>query len=212
MRGSRSDWLGAVIARSPCDEAIHSFFTRRDGLLRFARNDNAAGWWSEAIPINATRVPMGIASLHPSYESRIRLRTLAARCARSFARKPCPRKQRARGRPGARCTRGLAGMMHNKMRPRAYRFSGEHTGLPHAMALRLIRVRPGDRLSCHHHLQQLAPSHDLTPAPGRQAHTTSPYAHAALVSRSLRVHRSLSLVCDDGQRPSGGTGWRESYV
>src|SRR3981189_2239343 len=24
------------------------------------------------------------------------------------------------------------------------------------------------------------------------------------------VHRSLPLVCDDGQRPSGGTGWRES--
>ena len=28
----------------------------------------------------------------------------------------------------------------------------------------------------------------------------------------LRVHRSLSLICDDGLRPSGGTGWRESYV
>ncbi len=31
--------LTPVIARSPCDEAIHSFFARRDGLLRFARND-----------------------------------------------------------------------------------------------------------------------------------------------------------------------------
>ncbi|MDO9565084.1 MAG: hypothetical protein Q7J60_25980, partial [Bradyrhizobium sp.] len=28
-----------VIARSPCDEAIHSFFARMDGLLRCARND-----------------------------------------------------------------------------------------------------------------------------------------------------------------------------
>jgi hypothetical protein len=28
-----------VIARSPCDEAIHSSFARHDGLLRFARND-----------------------------------------------------------------------------------------------------------------------------------------------------------------------------
>src|SRR5882757_9850203 len=26
------------------------------------------------------------------------------------------------------------------------------------------------------------------------------------------VHRSLSLVCDDGQRPSGGTGWRELWI
>src|SRR4029079_11572078 len=31
--------LPAVIARSPCDEAIHSFFMLHDGLLRFARND-----------------------------------------------------------------------------------------------------------------------------------------------------------------------------
>src|ERR1700675_226807 len=77
----------------------------------------------------------------------------------------------------------------------------KHSGLPRAIALRLIRRRPGDRLSCHHHLQKLSPSHDLTPAPGRQAHTTSPYASAALVSRSLRVHRSLPLVCDDGLRP-----------
>jgi len=30
----------SVIARSTCDEAIHSFFLRRDGLLRFARNDD----------------------------------------------------------------------------------------------------------------------------------------------------------------------------
>jgi hypothetical protein len=64
----------------------------------------------------------------------------------------------------------------------ATRFARKHTGLaeasglPCAMALRLIRVRPGDRLSCHHHLQKLSPSHDLTPAPGRQAHTISPYA------------------------------------
>jgi hypothetical protein len=29
----------AVIARSACDEAIHTFFAWRDGLLRFARND-----------------------------------------------------------------------------------------------------------------------------------------------------------------------------
>jgi hypothetical protein len=52
--------------------------------------------------------------------------------------------------------------------PRAYRFSWQHAGLPDATALRLIRVRPGDRLSCHHHRQRLSPRHDLTPAPGRQ--------------------------------------------
>ena len=44
-------------------------------------------------------------------------------------------------------------------------------------------------------------AHDLTPAPGRRTQTISPYATAALVSRSLRVHRSLPHVRDDGQRP-----------
>src|ERR1700712_4128866 len=67
----------------------------------------------------------------------------------------------------------------------------EASGLPCAMALRLIRVRPGDRLSCHHPRARLLPRRELTPAPGRQAHTTSPYAFATLVNRSISVHRSL---------------------
>ncbi len=44
--------------------------------------------------------------------------------------------------------------------------------------------------------------HHLTPAPRRQDHTTSPYAWAAHVSRSSRVHRISPHVRDDGQRPS----------
>ncbi len=36
---SRIQNYRGVIARSPCDEAIHSFFARHNGLLRFARND-----------------------------------------------------------------------------------------------------------------------------------------------------------------------------
>src|SRR4051812_37729258 len=42
MAGS-SELLLFVIARSPCDEAIHSFFAGRDGLLRCARNDEFNG-------------------------------------------------------------------------------------------------------------------------------------------------------------------------
>ena len=45
-------------------------------------------------------------------------------------------------------------------------------------------------------------SQNLTPAPRRQDHTTSPYARATLVSRSSRVHRISPRVRDDGQRPS----------
>ena len=81
--------------------------------------------------------------------------------------------------------------------PRAYRFSGEHTGLPHAMALRLIRVRPGDRLSCHHRREKRLLLTSLTPAPGRQAHTTSPYAMATLVfvtSASTASHRTFVTI------------------
>ena len=38
-RRRRARSPSAVIARSSCDEAIHSFFSPHDGLLRFARND-----------------------------------------------------------------------------------------------------------------------------------------------------------------------------
>ena len=38
-----------------CDEAIHSFFTRRDGLLRFARNDDAT-----SSAHHAARLPRAI--------------------------------------------------------------------------------------------------------------------------------------------------------
>src|SRR5258707_11020311 len=41
-----------------------------------------------------------------------------------------PKNQRAQGRPGARCTRGLAGVLQKICCPRAYRFSGEHPAFP----------------------------------------------------------------------------------
>jgi len=45
---------------------------------------------------------------------------------------------------------------------------------------------------------------NLTPASGRQDHTTSPSAEASLVLRHCRVHRIPPNVRDDGQRPSLG--------
>ena len=50
--------------------------------------------------------------------------------------------------------------------------------------------------------KQLSPPTDLTPAPRRQNHTTSPYASATLVSYGIGVHRICPRVSDDGQRPS----------
>src|SRR6266851_2842978 len=71
-------------------------------------------------------------------------------------------------------------------------------------------------------------SANLTPASGRQDHTTSPYAATSLVrslgdrsqvfstcpaipsrAKRCRVHRIPPRVRDDGQRPSCGVGWRE---
>ena len=72
------------------------------------------------------------------------------------------------------------------------------------------------------------PSANLTPASGRQDHTTSPYAaivsrpravdrsriqrtHPAIPSRAkrCRVHRIPPRVRDDRDTPLCGTGWRE---
>ena len=61
-----------------------------------------------------------------------------------------------------------------------------HTGLPRAMALRLIRDRPGDPAFCDTiALGQRWPPSNLTPASGRRTQTISPYARTTLVSRCL---------------------------
>src|SRR3954471_17264325 len=70
----------------------------------------------------------------------------------------------------------------------------EASGLPCAMALRLIRDRPGDRLCCHHRRWKLSLTSDLTPAPGRRTLTISPYANATLVSRDLASIASRRTV------------------
>jgi hypothetical protein len=62
-------------------------------------------------------------------------------------------------------------------------------GLPRAMVLTAyIALSPVTGLSCHRRPRKL-PSANLTPASGRQDHTTSPSAPATLVLRRCRVHR-----------------------
>ena len=55
------------------------------------------------------------------------------------------------------------------------------------------------------------PLANLTPAPGRRTRTISPYASAAFVFAALASTAPRPNVCDDGLRPSDGTGWQESY-
>ena len=119
-----------------------------------------------------------------------------------------PPSVRAQGRPGARRTRGL---VCNADRECAH----EHTGSAEASrpslrngftAYFVLFPENGSFASvARTTLSHLA---DLTPAPRRQNHTTSPYASATLVSRGLGVHRISPRVSDDGQRPSsrGETG------
>jgi hypothetical protein len=103
-----------------------------------------------------------------------------------FCYQPCPRNQRAQGRPGARCTRGLAGCCKRNMLPTSIQVQRRASGLPCAMALRLIRDRPGDPAFCDTIAlgQRWLPS-NLTPASGRRTQTISPYAKITLVSRDL---------------------------
>src|ERR1700712_6075289 len=62
-------------------------------------------------------------------------------------------------------------------------------------------LSPVTGLFCHRRLRKL-PSANLTPASGRQDHTTSPSASAPFVAQCIRVHRIPLRVDDVGQRPS----------
>jgi hypothetical protein len=125
---------------------------------------------------------------------------LAARSARSFAGNPCPRKQRAQGRPDARCTRGLMCVSANKNLHMSIQVQLATPGLPCAMALRLIRGRPGDRLSCHRHPADCSAKLDASTG------TSGPHdftvRNSSVRLRCSRVHRISPHVRDDRERPS----------
>src|SRR5436190_22702165 len=141
---------------------------------------------------------VSLRSIHPSYETRFR--DLAAHCVRGLHLGCPPREERAQGRPGACCTRGLACDLRKQNCTRAYRAAGAfrpslRNGFTAYSALSPVNgsfatVAGG-----------IPPAY-LTPAPRRQDHTTSPYAQATHVSCSSRVHRISPHVRDDGQRPS----------
>jgi hypothetical protein len=97
----------------------------------------------------------------------------------SFARSLSPRKQRAQGMPGARCTRGLVCKMHKGKRTRAYRFSGGNPAFPARWFYGLFRALPGDRAFLPPSPPRSLLLENLTPASGRQDHTTSPSASSA---------------------------------
>src|SRR5947208_9218092 len=88
--------------------------------------------------------------------------------------------------PGARCARSLVCKKQTHERSH-HGHTGNHPAFPAQWFYGLLRALPGDQ-AC------LTPSSalliaDLTPASGRQNHTTSPSASAQFVKRTDRVHR-----------------------
>jgi hypothetical protein len=112
----------------------------------------------------------------------------------------CPRKKRAQGRPDARCTRGLMCVSANKNLHMSIQVQLATPGLPCAMALRLIRGRPGDRLSCHRHPADCSAKLDASTG------TSGPHdftvRNSSVRLRCSRVHRISPHVRDDRERPS----------
>ncbi len=137
------------------------------------------------------------------------LRDLAARFARVLLSALALRNQRAQGRPGARCTRGPV-CNCTRSAHTSIQVQRRASGLPCAMALRLIRDLPGEPSSV-----ATVASAELLLRTWRQLRAPEPHDFAVRSSyarqkRSIRVHRILLRVRDDRERPSVGTG-REGY-
>src|SRR5882672_5728157 len=105
--------------------------------------------------------------------------------------------------PDARCTRDLVCNVHKKVRTRAYRAAENirHSLRNGFTAYFVLSPENGSFASV---VSGIAPT-NLTPAPRRQDHTTSPYASCAFVLRTSRPPQPVPR-CDDGQRPSEQDG------
>jgi hypothetical protein len=77
----------------------------------------------------------------------------------------------------------------------------ESPGIPARNGLRLIRALPGDRLSCHRRYADR--SANLTPASGRQDHTTSPSASVSFVTDTLASTASRPTFVTIASAPLG---------
>ncbi len=101
--------------------------------------------------------------------------------------------------PGDRCARSLAceNKKHDEL---VTTVTPDSPGIPRAMVLTVSFVLfPVTGLFCHRRLRDVAAN--LTPASGRQNHTTSPSASCAIRQRHQSVHRIPSRVRDDREPP-----------
>src|SRR3979409_53683 len=94
-------------------------------------------------------------------------------------------------------------------RTRVSQVTPESPGIPHAMVYGLYRALPGDRAFLPPSPALL--SANLTPASGRQDHTSSPSAYTPFVYRHIRVHRIPPRGRDDRVSPLSVGRDGESY-
>jgi hypothetical protein len=111
-------------------------------------------------------------------------------CARTMQQATSPsKKQRAQGKPGARCTRSLACEV-KKHTSIVTTGSPDRPGLPCAMVLTAYSaLSPVTGLFCHR--RWWVTSTNLTPASGCQDHTTSPSAASISRPRDNRSRPTL---------------------
>jgi hypothetical protein len=136
----------------------------------------------------------------PIFENQLYVRLLAARIAPEVCMNVVPRHQREQGMPGARCTRGLVCKSAQRKAHTSIQVQRKHSGIPCAMALRLMPRSPRRRIRlvavaaglmadrsgrnrCRH--RQLGTSN------GCRDHTVLPYA-----TNAVRPARRCSLTED----------------
>src|SRR6266702_1580602 len=129
---------------------------------------------------------------------RVRMQCIAPRsrrmiCAR-FSEDVRPLKKEGAGKTG--CALHPRSRVQNcaKKRTRAYRFGGNTPAFPAQWYYDLYRALPGDRLVAT--VTSRALPQNLTPASGRQNHTTSPSASRAVRRQHIRGHRIPPRVRD----------------
>ena len=99
---------------------------------------------SEAIQGRKRRLDCFVASA-PRNDGQTHLRIPATPFRPGFTNfVPPPKTSRAQGRPGARRTRGLVCNVHQRKTHTSIQVKRKQSGLPCAMALRLIRALPGE--------------------------------------------------------------------
>ena len=175
-RQARRRWGSATAAPWPTCWRRGCRISRRPCLLRRPADAEDNGE-DQGVPDGAPRREgrarqRGVAGVRGGAEGG---RRAATRRSTTPAPSTASTTQRAQGRPGARCTRGLVCNLRIETRTRAYRFSGSIPAFPAQWLYGLLRALPSERLFCHCRPRGYFHS-NLTPAPRRQDHTTSPYA------------------------------------